>query len=194
MYTVGTCSLASYSGVQELTWKHIHTTRDEDTCFRWSCTFIIGSNWTCYLQHFQTFSAPKLLCWSSANFVFGSLAKCLHRQILEHSDIWPRTNWLDIWLNTIYGSRGRITGMYQQVRPHKQWRLSMVTLEELRNCPIPIVMPCRSCRYVRLGEPPKQIFGKSWEFGPTGLTPAPLVRWDSQKGKKIMFILHFRLF
>ena len=47
-----------------------------------------------------------------------------------------------------------------------------------------------------LGKLAKQIFGKSWEFGPTGLTPAPLpIRWDSQKGKKkIMFILHFRLF
>ena len=47
-----------------------------------------------------------------------------------------------------------------------------------------------------LGKPPKQIFGKSWDFGPTGLTP-PLLpeRWDSQKGKKkVMFILHFRLF
>ena len=40
--------------------------------------------------------------------------------------------------------------MYQQVRPPKQWRLSMVTLQELRNCPIPIVMPCRSSRFVRL--------------------------------------------
>ena len=37
-----------------------------------------------------------------------------------------------------------------------------------------------------LGELAKQIFGKSWEFGPTGLTPPPLpVRWDSKKGKKI---------
>ena len=36
-----------------------------------------------------------------------------------------------------------------------------------------------------LAELAKQIFGKSWEFGPTGLTPAPLpIRWDSQKGKK----------
>ena len=36
-----------------------------------------------------------------------------------------------------------------------------------------------------LGKPPKQIFGKSWDFGPTGLTPPPLPeRWDSQKGKK----------
>ena len=37
-----------------------------------------------------------------------------------------------------------------------------------------------------LGKLSKQIFGKSWEFGPTGLTPPlPLpVRWDSQKGKK----------
>ena len=24
-----------------------------------------------------------------------------------------------------------------------------------------------------LGKPPKQIFGKSWDFGPTGLTPPP---------------------
>ena len=39
-----------------------------------------------------------------------------------------------------------------------------------------------------LGKPQKQIFGKSCEFGPTGLTPAPFhVRWDSQKGKQIMF-------
>ena len=47
-----------------------------------------------------------------------------------------------------------------------------------------------------LGKPPKQIFGKSWDFGPTGFTPPPLPeRWDSQKGKKkVMFILHFRLF
>ena len=30
-----------------------------------------------------------------------------------------------------------------------------------------------------LGEPSRQIFGKSWEFGPTGLTPLPLLeRWD----------------
>ena len=43
-----------------------------------------------------------------------------------------------------------------------------------------------------LVKPQKQIFGKSWEFGPTSLTPLP-VRWDSQKGKK-MFISHFRLF
>ena len=34
------------------------------------------------------------------------------------------------------------------------------------------------------GKPQKQIFGKSWEFGPTGLTPPLPVRWDSQKGKK----------
>ena len=47
--------------------------------------------------------------------------------------------------------------------------------------------------HITLGKPPKQIFGKSWEFGPTGLTPPPLpVRWDSQKGKKN--IMHFRLF
>ena len=26
----------------------------------------------------------------------------------------------------------------------------------------------------QLGELAKQIFGKSWEFGPTGLTPLPL--------------------
>ena len=37
-----------------------------------------------------------------------------------------------------------------------------------------------------LGKLSKQIFGKSWEFGPTGLTPTPLPeRWDSQKRKKI---------
>ena len=29
------------------------------------------------------------------------------------------------------------------------------------------------CNWTTLGEPPKQIFGKSWEFGPTGLTPPP---------------------
>ena len=30
-----------------------------------------------------------------------------------------------------------------------------------------------------LGKLSKQMFGKSWEFGPTGLTPAPLPeRWD----------------
>ena len=33
-----------------------------------------------------------------------------------------------------------------------------------------------------LGKPPKQIFGKSWDFGPTGLTPPPPPplpkRWD----------------
>ena len=28
-----------------------------------------------------------------------------------------------------------------------------------------------------LGEPPEQFFGKSWEFGPTDLTPLP-ERWD----------------
>ena len=31
--------------------------------------------------------------------------------------------------------------------------------------------------WILLGEPSKQIFCKSWEFGPT-------VRWDSEKGKK----------
>ena len=35
-----------------------------------------------------------------------------------------------------------------------------------------------------LGGLSKQIFRKSWEFGPTGLTPPLPVRWDSQKGKK----------
>ena len=41
-----------------------------------------------------------------------------------------------------------------------------------------------------LGEPPKQIFGKSWDFGPTGLTPPPLPeRWDSQKGRKQLFCI-----
>ena len=47
----------------------------------------------------------------------------------------------------------------------------------------------------QLGKHAKQIFGKSWDFGPTGLTPPLPERWDSQKGKKkVMFILHFRLF
>ena len=47
----------------------------------------------------------------------------------------------------------------------------------------------------RLGKHAKQIFGKSWDFGPTGLTPPLPERWDSRKGKKkVMFILHFRLF
>ena len=33
--------------------------------------------------------------------------------------------------------------------------------------------------YQQFGKLAKQIFGKSWEFGPTGLTPAPLPeRWD----------------
>ena len=30
-----------------------------------------------------------------------------------------------------------------------------------------------------IGEPSKQIFGQSWEFGPT-------VHWDSPKGKKML--------
>ena len=30
----------------------------------------------------------------------------------------------------------------------------------------------------QLGELAKQIFGKSWEFGPTGLTPPLPERWD----------------
>ena len=43
-----------------------------------------------------------------------------------------------------------------------------------------------------LGKLAKQIFGKSWEFGPTGLTPAPLpIRWDSQKGKQIDVYFEF---
>ena len=33
-----------------------------------------------------------------------------------------------------------------------------------------LILPCK-------GNKQKQIFGKSWEFGPTGLTPLP-VRWD----------------
>ena len=42
---------------------------------------------------------------------------------------------------------------------------------------------CQTKRYFdlhsQLGEPQKQIVGKSWEFGPTGLTPLPLLeRWD----------------
>ena len=31
---------------------------------------------------------------------------------------------------------------------------------------------CFSCS-LALGKPPKQIFGKSWDFGPTGLPPPP---------------------
>ena len=37
---------------------------------------------------------------------------------------------------------------------------------------------------VQLGKHAKQIFGKSWDFGPTGLTPPLPESWDSQKGKK----------
>ena len=46
------------------------------------------------------------------------------------------------------------------------------------------------------GEPLKQIFGQSWDFVTTGLTPTPPLpeRWDSQKGIYPMFIVHFRLF
>ena len=37
----------------------------------------------------------------------------------------------------------------------------------------------RGDKYNVLGKLAKQIFGKSWEFGPTGLTPAPLPKgWD----------------
>ena len=48
-----------------------------------------------------------------------------------------------------------------------------------------------------LGKLAKQIFGKSWEFGPTGLSPPPspprMLGFPKRK-KKIMSILHFRLF
>ena len=35
-----------------------------------------------------------------------------------------------------------------------------------------------------LGKPPKQIFGKSWDFGPTGLTPPPPRKLGFPKRKK----------
>ena len=34
----------------------------------------------------------------------------------------------------------------------------------------------------RLGKHAKQIFGKSWDFGPTGLTPPLPERWDFFRG------------
>ena len=50
---------------------------------------------------------------------------------------------------------------------------------------LPVVPRLALHQHSYLGKLAKQIFGKSWEFGPTGLTPAPLpIRWDSQKGKK----------
>ena len=46
-----------------------------------------------------------------------------------------------------------------------------------------------------IGEPQKQIFGQSWDFVPTGLTPPPPRTLGHQKLKKnLMFIMHFRLF
>ena len=46
-----------------------------------------------------------------------------------------------------------------------------------------------------LGKLSKQIFGKSWELGPTGLTPPPSPYVGiPKKEKKNMSILHFRLF
>ena len=53
----------------------------------------------------------------------------------------------------------------------------------------------REPRQKGLGEPSKRIFGKSWAFGPTSGPPPLPVSWAAQKRKKkLMFILHFRLF
>ena len=35
------------------------------------------------------------------------------------------------------------------------------------------VLYIRFISHRALGKPPKQIFGKSWDFGPTGLAPPP---------------------
>ena len=41
------------------------------------------------------------------------------------------------------------------------------------------------------GEPAKLIFGQSWEFGPTGLTPPSPYVGIPKKEEKSMFILNF---
>ena len=45
----------------------------------------------------------------------------------------------------------------------------------------PVLIQCQCwIQIFTLGKPPKQIFGKSWDFGPTSLTPPPPLpeRWD----------------
>ena len=45
--------------------------------------------------------------------------------------------------------------------------------------------------YTSLGEPPKLIFGKSWDFVPTSLTPNPLrnVGIHEKENKKCLFCI-----
>ena len=47
-----------------------------------------------------------------------------------------------------------------------------------------------------LGEPKIYFLCQTWDFVPTGLTPPPPLPggWDTDNKKKLMFILHLRLF